>query len=38
MPFHSLTNFKMQNYYQDEPSSNGVCSRNIYLKWMMCQM
>ena len=32
MQSHSLTNFKIQNYYQDEPIFNGACSRNIYLK------
>ena len=25
---HSLTNFKIQNYYQNEPRFNGVFSRN----------
>ena len=25
---HSLTNFEIQKYYQDEPNFNGVCSRN----------
>ena len=28
MPSHSLTNFEIQKYYQDEPNFNGVCSRN----------
>ena len=28
MPPHPLTNFKIQNYYQNEPKSNGVYSRN----------
>ena len=25
---HSLTNFEIQKYYQNEPKFNGVCSRN----------
>ena len=25
---HSLTNFEIQKYYQNEPEFNGVCSRN----------
>ena len=25
---HSLTNFKIQNYYQNEPRFNGIFSRN----------
>ena len=25
---HSLTNFEIQKYYQNEPRSNGVFSRN----------
>ena len=25
---HSLTNFEIQNYYQNEPKFNGVYSRN----------
>ena len=28
MPPHSLTNFEMQKYYQNEPKWNGVYSRN----------
>ena len=28
MPPHSLTNFKTQQYYQNEPKFNGVYSRN----------
>ena len=28
MPPHSLTNFKIQKYYQNEPRFNGVYSRN----------
>ena len=28
MPAHPLTNFEMQNYYQNEPKFNGVYSRN----------
>ena len=28
MVFHSLTNFEMQKYYQNEPKFNGVYSRN----------
>ena len=28
MPPHPLTNFEIQEYYQDEPRFNGVFSRN----------
>ena len=28
MPPHSLINFEIQNYYQNEPDFNGVYSRN----------
>ena len=28
MPRHPLTNFEIQNYYQNEPRFNGVFSRN----------
>ena len=28
MPPHSLTNFEIQKYYQDEPKLNGFYSRN----------
>ena len=28
MPTHPLTNFEIQNYYQNEPKFNGVYSRN----------
>ena len=28
MPSHILTNFEIQNYYQNEPRSNDVYSRN----------
>ena len=28
MPFYSLTNFKIQKYYQNESKFNGVYSRN----------
>ena len=28
MPPHPLTNFEIQNYYQNEPRFNGVWSRN----------
>ena len=28
MPRHSLTNFEIQKYYQNEPYFNGVYSRN----------
>ena len=28
MPPDPLTNFEMQNYYQNEPKFNGVYSRN----------
>ena len=28
MPPHSLTSFKIQKYYQNEPKFNGVYSRN----------
>ena len=27
MPPHSLTNFEIDKYYQNEPKVNGVCSR-----------
>ena len=29
---HPLTNFEIQNYYQNEPKFNGVQSRNNLLK------
>ena len=29
MPPHSLTNFEIQNFYENEPKFNGVYSRNI---------
>ena len=32
MPPHPLTNFEIQKYYQNEPRSNGVYSRNNLLK------
>ena len=32
MPPHSLTNFEIQQYYQNEPKFNGVCSRNNLTK------
>ena len=32
MPPHPLTNFEMQNYYQNEPKFNGVYSRDNLLK------
>ena len=32
MPHHSLTNFKIQKYYQNEPKFCGVSSRNNLLK------
>ena len=28
MPYHPLTQFEIQKYYQNEPRFNGVCSRN----------
>ena len=28
MPPHSLNNFEIQKYYQNEPKFNGVYSRN----------
>ena len=28
IPPHSLPNFEIQKYYQNEPKFNGVCSRN----------
>ena len=28
MPSHPLTNFEIQEYYQNEPRFNGVFSRN----------
>ena len=28
MPPHPLTNFEIQEYYQNEPRFKGVCSRN----------
>ena len=28
MPSHSLTNFKIQKYHQNEPKFNGVYSKN----------
>ena len=32
MPPHSLTNFEIQKYYQNEPKFDGVYSRNILPK------
>ena len=32
MPLHSLSYFKIQKYYQNEPTFNGVFSRNNVLK------
>ena len=32
MSLHPLTNFEIQNYYQNEPKLNGVYSRNNSLK------
>ena len=29
MPFHPLTCFEIQKYYQNEPTLNGVCSSII---------
>ena len=26
MPYHPLTNFEIQKYYQNEPEFNGACS------------
>ena len=31
MPLHALTNFEIQNYYQNEPRFNGVFQEIIYL-------
>ena len=31
MPPHSLTNFEIQKYYQNEPKFNGVYSRDNLL-------
>ena len=28
IPLHPLTNFEIQKYYQNEPTFNGVFSRN----------
>ena len=28
MPLHPLTNFEIQKYYKNEPTFNGVFSRN----------
>ena len=35
IPPHSLTNFKIQKYYQNEPRVNGVFSRNNMPKRIM---
>ena len=32
MPPHPLTNFEIENYYQNEPNFNGVYSRNNLAK------
>ena len=32
MPSHSLTNFEIQQYYQNEPRFNGVYSKNDFPK------
>ena len=32
MPPHQLTNFEIQNYYQNESRFNGVCSRDNLIK------
>ena len=32
MPPHTLTNFKIQKYYKNEPRFNGVFSRNNFPK------
>ena len=32
MPSHPLPNFKVQMYYQNEPTFNGVYSKNIFPK------
>ena len=32
MPSHPLTNFEIQKYYQNQPRSNGVYSREILTK------
>ena len=31
LPFHSLTNIEISEYYKNEPRFNGVCSRNNLL-------
>ena len=32
MPPHSLTNYEIQKYYENEQKFNGVFSRDNYLK------
>ena len=32
MPPHPLTNFEIQNYYENEPRYNGVYSRDNFPK------
>ena len=32
MPLHTLTNFKIQKYYQEEPKFNVFIEEIIYLK------
>ena len=32
IPPHPLTNFEIQNYYQNEPRFNGICSRARFPK------
>ena len=36
MPSHSLTNFEVQKYYQNEPRFNSVYSRNNLSKKIKC--
>ena len=38
MPPNPLTNFEVQNYYQNEPKVNRVYSRILYLKKRMGNM
>ena len=38
MPTHPLTNFEIQNYYQNEPKSIGVSSRNSLPKAYIINM
>ena len=31
IPPHPLTNFEIQKHYQNEPTFNGVFSRNVFI-------